>query len=80
MTATIQKWGNSLVLPIPRAEAKQIHLQEGDRVFLRVRGASLTMKPLPKRLRLDDLLANVTPENFHPTTECGTDVGREVVS
>jgi len=79
MTASIQKWGNSLALRIPSAVAKQIHLQEGDRVFLRVRGASLTMKPMSKRLSLDDFLAQVNPENLHSATEWGADVGREVV-
>jgi antitoxin component of MazEF toxin-antitoxin module len=51
MTATIQKWGNSLALRIPLAVAKKISL--------------------------DDLLSQVTPENLHPATEWGADVGRE---
>jgi antitoxin component of MazEF toxin-antitoxin module len=37
------------------------------------------VKPLPKRPSLDDLLAQVTPENLHPATEWGQDVGREVI-
>ncbi len=79
MTATIQKWGNSLALRIPQAVAKQIHVQEGDSVTLRVSAAGLTLKPAPKRLNLDDLLAQVTPENLHPATAWGADVGREVL-
>lgn len=79
MTATIQKWGNSLALRIPLAVAKQIHVQEGDPVLLKVGAAGLTVKPAPKRLRLDDLLDKVTPENLHPATDWGADVGREVV-
>jgi antitoxin MazE len=79
MTATIQKWGNSLALRIPLPVAKQIHVQEGDSVSLKVGAAGLTVKPLPKRPSLDDLLAQVTPENLHPATEWGQDVGREVI-
>ena len=79
MTATIQKWGNSLALRIPRAVAKQIRVQEGDPVTLRVSAAGLTVKPAPKRLSLDALLAQVTSENLHPATKWGADVGREVV-
>ena len=79
MTATIQKWGNSLALRIPQAVAKQIHVQEGDSVTLRVSAAGLTLKPAPKHLSLDDLLAQVTPENLHPATDWGSDVGREVL-
>jgi len=79
MTATIQKWGNSLALRIPMAVAKQIHVQEGDTVLLKVGNSTLTVKPAPKRLCLDDLLAKVTPENLHPATDWGADVGKEVV-
>lgn len=79
MTATIQKWGNSLALRIPLAVAKQIHVQEGDPVLLKISAAGLTVKAAPKRLCLDDLLAQVTPENLHPATEWGSDVGREVL-
>ncbi len=80
MTATIQKWGNSLALRIPSAVAKQIHVQEGDAVTLRVSKAGLMVKPALKCLSLDDLLAQVTSENLHPATEWGADVGREVLS
>ncbi len=80
MTGTIQKWGNSLALRIPIAVAKQIQVREGDSVTLRVSPTGLTVKPAAKRLRLDDLLAKVTPENLHPATNWGADVGREVLS
>ena len=79
MTATIQKWGNSLALRIPLAVAKQIRVKEGDPVTLRVSPTGLMVRPSLKRLSLDALLAGVTPENLHPATEWGADVGREVV-
>lgn len=78
MTATIQKWGNSLALRIPKAVAKQIQIQEGDPVFLKVGAAELTVKAVPKTLDLDDLLSKVTPENIHPENDWGADRGREV--
>jgi antitoxin MazE len=79
MTATIQKWGNSLALRIPHAVAKQIHVQEGDPVVLKVGVSGLTVKPAPRHPSLDELLAKVTPDNLHPATDWGADVGREVV-
>ena len=79
MTATIQKWGNSLALRIPHAVAKQIRIREGDPVTLRVNSAGLTVKPAAKRLNLDELLEQVTPENVHPATAWGAAVGREVL-
>jgi antitoxin MazE len=79
MTATIQKWGNSLALRIPQAVAKQIRVQEGDAVTLRVSKAGLTVRAAPKHPSLNELLAQVTPENRHPATGWGADVGREVL-
>jgi antitoxin MazE len=78
MTATIQKWGNSLALRIPTAVAKQIHVQEGDPVLLKVGNSTLTIKPAPKRLNLDELLSKVTPQNLHSATDWGADVGKEI--
>ena len=78
MTAKIQKWGNSLALRIPQAVAKQIRIQEGDDVTLRISAAGLTLKPAVKRLNLDDLLAQVTPANLHAEIEWGPEVGREI--
>jgi len=79
MRATIQKWGNSLALRIPLAVAKQIQVQEGDPVVLKVGASSLTVRPVPKKLSLDALLDQVTPENLHPATDWGADVGREAL-
>ena len=79
MTANIQKWGNSLALRIPLAVAKQIPVKEGDPVTLKVSPAGLTVKPSPKHPNLDDLLAQVTPENLHRATDWGADVGREIL-
>ena len=79
MTATIQKWGNSLALRIPLAVAKQIQVKEGDAVLLKVGASGLTVKPAPKKLSLDDLLDKVTPENQHSATDWGADLGREIL-
>lgn len=36
------------------------------------------LRPKTERPPLDDLLAQITPENLHPATEWGQDVGQEV--
>lgn len=79
MTATIQKWGNSLALRIPLAVAKQIRVQEGDPVVLKVSATGLTVKPAPKHLSLDQLLSGVTADNLHAGTDWGKDAGREAL-
>ncbi len=79
MTATIQKWGNSLALRIPHGVAKQIHVQEGDAVVLKVGASGFSVKPAPKRPTLKELLAKVTRDNLHEATDWGDDAGREAV-
>ncbi len=79
MHATIQKWGNSLALRIPMVLAKQIQLQEGDGVLLKVSDSKITLSPVTRRPSLDELLANVTADNLHPATEWGADVGKEIL-
>lgn len=71
MTATLQKWGNSLALRIPLAVAKQIQVKEGDPITLRVGASGLTVKAAPKKLSIDELLSQVTPENLHPADGMG---------
>ncbi len=80
MTATIQKWGNSLALRLPKTLANETHLAEGTRVEL-VRteeGVLLKAKRKP-HYRLSELLAGVNKKNIHPETSWGRSVGREVL-
>jgi antitoxin MazE len=77
MTATIQKWGNSLALRIPRAVAQQIKVSEGEPVELSVDADALVVRPARRRYRLADLLRRVKPENVHPETDWGQRVGRD---
>ena len=81
MKATIQKWGNSLALRLPKALADEAQLGEGSKVEL-VRtpdGVLVKGRRRKPRYRLSDLLAEVTPENIHPETNWGVSVGREGV-
>ena len=78
MTATIQKWGNSLALRLPKALAQQIKVSEGQAVELKVTDDKLIVQAARRRPSLDELLAKVTPENIHPETNWGPPQGKEV--
>ena len=80
MTATIQKWGNSLALRIPIAVAREIRVREGDAVTLKISSSGLTLSPLPRHPSLDDLLEGVNAGNLHPATEWDRDLGSEAVA
>jgi len=80
MTATVQKWGNSLAVRIPIAVAREIRVREGDAVTLKISASGLTLRPVPRRPSLDDLLEGVNAGNLHTATEWGRDLGNEVVA
>ncbi len=80
MKANIHKWGNSLALRIPQAVARQIRVNEGDAVELSVGAGGLTIKLAVEHPTLDELLAAVTPENRHESTDWGSDLRREVLT
>jgi antitoxin MazE len=78
MVTTITKWGNSLAIRIPQGLAKETLLAEGVEVDLVVIDGNLVLKPRRrKRYSLDELIAEITPENRHDPVETGLAVGSE---
>ena len=79
MNARIRKWGNSLALRIPKAVARDTHLENGSVVSLAVRQGKVVIEPARKtKYRLDDLLKGVSKKNLHASVDTGPAVGREV--
>jgi antitoxin MazE len=78
MKTTIQRWGNSLAVRIPKALAQEIAFDEGDEVDLRVNeDRILVERSRPMHYRLSDLMAGVTRVNRHDAVDLGGPVGRE---
>ncbi|MBD2628090.1 AbrB/MazE/SpoVT family DNA-binding domain-containing protein [Trichormus variabilis] len=79
MSTVVAKWGNSLAIRIPKAWAEQVQLKEGTDVNLSVSGDSLVITPKKrKKYSLDELLAGMTPDKFHPEIDTGNSMGNEV--
>ena len=79
MNATIQKWGNSLALRIPKAVARDTQLENGSVVNLAVREGKVIIEPARRaKYRLDELLKGVSKKNIHRCVDTGPAVGREV--
>lgn len=77
MNATIQKWGNSLALRIPKSVSQQIHVSEGDGVELRVNADGLFVRPARRRYQLSQLVKKIRPSNRHAETNWGGPSGKE---
>ena len=79
MTTSVQKWGNSLAVRIPKGVADEIGLAEDTPVELSIAGGVITITPRTVTIpTLDELLDGITPENLHPETDWGPPVGEEI--
>ena len=79
MKTTIQKWGNSLAVRIPKTFATEAKLAEDSAVELSLEEGRLVVTPVrATRPTLDELLARVTDESIHEETDWGSPVGKEV--
>lgn len=78
MNATVQKWGNSLALRIPRGVAEDVHLHQGSVVELRVVEGEMVVKPKRRsKPSLAGLLKGVTKANLHAEESWGGAQGKE---
>ncbi|RAV19144.1 AbrB/MazE/SpoVT family DNA-binding domain-containing protein [Paenibacillus contaminans] len=71
----IHKWSNSLSIRFPKSLALKVGLIEGSEVDLDVENGHLVIKA--RSAKLDELLAQVTPENLYNEVVTGEPQGRE---
>ena len=60
-----------MAIRIPHAFAREVQLDEGATVELTVAEGRLIITPHPRKYSLDQLVAEITPENRHPETDWG---------
>ncbi|MBP8252600.1 MAG: AbrB/MazE/SpoVT family DNA-binding domain-containing protein [Herpetosiphon sp.] len=79
METSIQKWGNSLAIRIPKAFADALGISDNGMVNLTMADGKLTIAPIQKpQFTLDSLLAGVTDDNIHGEYDIGEAQGQEV--
>lgn len=76
---TIQKWGNSLGVRLPKAFVDQLGLHDGSEIEVAMRDGEIVIRPLRPHYTLQGLLAGCTDDNRHAPIEWGPNVGREVL-
>jgi antitoxin MazE len=77
MQTQVDKWGDSLAVRIPENYVRDLHLKEGTEVEVSLVDEGLLLRPRPKQYTLEELVAQITPENVHGETDWGPPVGRE---
>jgi len=78
MKATIQKWGNSLAIRIPRNITKDTKVAEGSNIDIMVENGNIVLSPRKKEYSLKELLKNITNENIHSEISTGDQIGGEI--
>ncbi|MGE8721601.1 AbrB/MazE/SpoVT family DNA-binding domain-containing protein [Leptospira terpstrae] len=76
MESTIQKWGNSLGIRIPKLFAKQLDLNDGSQVEVIQEGNRMIIYPYIKET-LDQKLKKNNKKNLHSEVDSGDTVGNE---
>lgn len=80
MKTTIQKWGNSLALRIPKNISEETGLTEGATVELSAYRNKITIrKKNKKKYQLDDLLNGINANNLHSEVDFGKPEGKEIL-
>jgi antitoxin MazE len=77
MNTRVGRWGNSLAVRIPSPYAKNLDLEEGMDLEVSLVEGGLLLRPRRARYTLEELIAQITPENHHGETDWGPPVGRE---
>ena len=78
MKTTVQKWGNSLAVRIPKSITIDTKVTEGSSINISVEDGNIILSPFAKEVSLTELLNNVTNENIHSEVSTGELVGGEI--
>ncbi|MGH9421801.1 MAG: AbrB/MazE/SpoVT family DNA-binding domain-containing protein [Thermoanaerobaculia bacterium] len=77
MVSTIQKWGNSLAVRIPKAFAAQAQLDQDSNVEISLEGDRIVISATRREWTLDALLGKITSVNLHHENDWGGRAGSE---
>jgi antitoxin MazE len=78
MKATIQKWGNSLAIRIPKNISKDSRVSEGSNIDIMVEKGNIVLSPERKEYSLKEILKKITIENIHSEISTGDQTGGEI--
>lgn len=79
MYTTIQKWGNSNAIRIPKTILEMTELSENDKVELRVQDGNITIIPVKKHISLAERIAEYEGEYLCEEWDVGAPKGKEVL-
>ncbi len=78
MLTTIQKWGNSQGIRLPKAILEMANLNENDTVKLKVEDGKVIIIPTKKHISLKERIAEYEGDYQPKEWDTGPSVGKEV--
>ena len=79
MIATVQKWGNSLGVRIPKTIAEDSSMRAGSAIEMMVQDGRVILEAKKTRkYHLGTMLKSITSKNMHSETDTGMATGNEV--
>ncbi len=79
MYTTIQKWGNSHAIRIPKTILEMIQLHENDTVELTVKDGNLIIAPAKRHRTLQERIAEYQEDYHCSEWDTGKPSGKEVI-
>ena len=64
MQSTLNGWGNSIGLRIPKSLALELGLESGSQVDVQVQDGALVIRPARRRYTIEELVDGMTPEDM----------------
>lgn len=80
-TQSLQKWGNSVGIRVPKKVVEQAHLKIGEELSLSIQGNSIVLTPMKRarrKFKLEDILKGVTPKDVGGEIDWGKPLGKEI--
>ncbi len=80
-TQSLQKWGNSSGVRLPKRIIKAAKLKDNQLLTVSLKGQSIVLTPIKVAddFTLKTMLKGVTPANVHGEIDWGPDVGAEII-
>lgn len=78
MYTTVQRWGNSKAVRLPKGVLEKAGLRENDRLEIRVEAGHLLLVPAKKHLTLRERAAGYTGDYRPREWDTGKPAGKEV--
>ena len=78
MTTTVQKWGNSHGIRIPKVILDEINLKYNDEIMIHTENNKIIISKTEKRQTIKDLFENFNDEYVPVNIDWGTPAGDEI--